>query len=63
MENGKKWYKSKTIIFNVLSGIVGTVATLQSSEGIPPHLTQIFSTIVLVGNIILRLITDKPITK
>jgi len=61
IQETKAWWKSKTIIFNVVSGLVGIATALQADKGLPPHTTEIFSTIVMVGNIILRLITDKPL--
>lgn len=59
--DSKEWYKSKTIIFNILSGLVGIAASLQMDKGVPPHTAEIFGSIVMVGNIVLRLLTDSPI--
>ena len=60
MEN-KKWYQSKTVIFNILSGVVAIATTLASDKAIPDNVTTIFSTIVMVGNVALRFCTDRPI--
>lgn len=60
MEN-KKWFRSKTIWFNILSGIVGTVMTLQSDKGVSPEAQKILGGIVLGGNLILRFFTDSSI--
>lgn len=57
----KKWWQSKTIIFNVLAGVVGIAGSLQSDKGIPPNVAQIFGTIVMIGNIALRFVTDQPL--
>ena len=59
----KSWIKSKTIWFNVLSGLVGIVATLQADKGLPPHLAEIFGTVVTLGNIGLRFMTNTGVTK
>lgn len=60
--DGKAWYKSKMILFNILSGIVGVGMALQSPEvGLNPQVVSILATVVTVGNVILRLVTNKPI--
>lgn len=55
----KKWFKSKTIIFNVVSGIV-MVANELNGKVIP---TETATALILVGNTILRLITKEPVSK
>jgi len=57
----KPWWQSKTIIFNILSGIIGIVASLQADKGIPPHVAEIFGTVVTIGNVALRFMTDTAI--
>lgn len=52
-----KIVKSKTFWFNLVSGVVLIVDALQGRV-IPPEAS---ATIVAVGNIVLRLITTKPI--
>jgi len=60
----KKWYTSKTIISNVLIGAIGVLGVLQGNElAANPKVQQGFATTVMIVNIILRLITNKPISK
>lgn len=58
--NGKPWWKSRTIRFNILMGAGLEVARLLGQEGIvtPENLALIMG----VGNILLRIVTDKPVT-
>mgnify|MGYP001580631639 FL=1 len=58
--NGKPWWKSKTIGFNVLLAAGLEVANLLGQEGkVSP---EILAQIMGVGNILLRIVTSKPIT-
>lgn len=58
--NGKPWWKSKMIAFNVFLGAGFEVASLLGQEGIisPEKLALIMG----IGNILLRIITNKPVT-
>jgi len=58
--NCKPWWKSKTIGFNVLLGAGLEIAHLLGETNIitPQNLALIMG----VGNIILRAITNKPVT-
>lgn len=58
----KAWYTSKTIWFNVLSGLIGIIGTLASDKGLPPNVTAIFTTVVAIGNIALRFISSSEVT-
>ena len=61
MESKKIW-QSKTFWFNLVSGLVGVVGVLQGNELInDPKVQAAFASVVSVGNIVLRLLTDKPI--
>ena len=60
MEN-KSWFHSKTIWFNIVSGIVTVAASFQSESGMSPQTASILASVVTVGNVILRFITEKPI--
>lgn len=61
----KPWYKSKTIIFNVIMAVAGALS--ESSEAVkqafPGGMTDRIMAITFVGNIILRAITTGGITK
>ena len=53
----KKWYKSKTVWFNIVSGAV-MAASEAARLGIDPKVAGI---VVVVGNIVLRLMTREGI--
>jgi hypothetical protein len=53
----KKWWTSKTIWFNIVSGAVVIVNEL-SGKVIPNEAAAL---VVVVGNTILRVITNQPI--
>jgi len=59
MNEGKKWYHSKTIWFNA---IVAATVAFTSAIGHPLS-EELIASIVTIGNIILRLITAEPIVK
>lgn len=56
----KKWYKSKTIIFNTVAAIV-LIGTELSGMNLPPKTLEIIGTVVAIGNVILRFNTAKQI--
>lgn len=56
----KKWYKSKTVIFNGVTAIV-TIAMAASEMNLSPKMLEVMGTIAAVGNVILRLSSTKPI--
>ena len=56
----KKWYKSKTLIFNAVTGVV-TVAMVLSEQNLSPKMLEVMGTIAAIGNIILRFKTVDPI--
>lgn len=58
MTETKPWYKSKTIIFNILMGII-TILWPYFKEYITPEQAGAF---VVIGNMILRVLTDKGLT-
>lgn len=55
----KPWYTSKTLWFNLLSGIWFFVGP---KIGIPELTPEVFTSILLIGNVILRLITNTEVT-
>lgn len=61
----KKWYKSKTIIFNVImAGLVALEAGLsQLSAIVPANWYAIIAVILPVGNAMLRIISTTGISK
>ena len=61
IEDSKKWYHSRTLWFNVLTGVVG-VSTILITEGrLSKEVASGLATFVTIGNIILRILTTKPI--
>ena len=61
MDQSKKWYQSKTIIFNVLNALAVFATSMSTDKGLSPQAIQIWATVTTLINIGLRLITDKPI--
>lgn len=61
--DGKKWYTSKTLWFNFVTGLVGAAGVLAADGSISPAVQAGFATFVTVGNMILRLLTTQPVTK
>jgi len=61
----KKWYKSKTILFNILmAGLIALEAGLsQLSALVPANWYAIIAIILPVGNAILRVISTTGIEK
>jgi len=60
--DGKKWYQSKTVWFNLLTGLVGIATTLSESPfASDPKVKAGFLTFVAIGNLVLRNITSQPI--
>ena len=57
----KKFYKSKTVIFNVVTLIVGICSQIEQLN-FSPEITKVVLLISLIGNIILRFKTTEPIT-
>ena len=55
----KPWYASKTLWFNVLGGFWFFIGP---KIGVPELTPEVFSTIIFVGNIILRFITKTEVT-
>jgi hypothetical protein len=56
--NGKKWYQSKTILFNLLIGIVTVFSQVTGIQIIP---MDAMAGVGVLGNIALRGTTTKPI--
>ena len=56
----KKWYQSKTVWFNAITALVAIAGELTNTFPASKHI-EIFTTIVTVGNILLRLITTQGI--
>lgn len=65
MAQTKKWYKSKTLWFNALSGLFLLLDQLIPAMGylLSPAVLQIYTGVVTAGNIILRYFTKEPIKK
>ena len=56
----KKWYESKTVWFNVLGLIIAAAGEL--TNAFPSgQVAKISAFVLTIGNIILRLMTTKPI--
>src|SRR3990167_7665357 len=60
--DGKKWYTSKTIIFNLVSGLVAIGASMQGQD-LPPNVEKMFASLVMIGNVILRFVTNTSVEK
>ena len=64
MNDGKKWYQSRMVWFNLLSGGVKIATELQGSGMFSDsRADMIFALVVGIGNVILRLDTKNPIQK
>lgn len=61
----KKWYKSRTLIFNaIMAGLVALEASLhQLSAVMPANWLAILAVILPVGNAMLRIISTTGIEK
>jgi hypothetical protein len=61
----KKWYRSKTILFNALMAtLIALEASLsQLSSVIPANWYGILATVLAVGNAFLRVITNSGVSK
>jgi hypothetical protein len=63
--SSKPWYKSKTIIFNIvvamLAALEGAFSMLQPL--LPMNTYAILSTILIIGNAALRVISTANLTK
>lgn len=59
----KKWYRSKTIWANALMGIAGVITAVTTDGNLDPKMVGILGTVAGFINIVLRMITDKPIEK
>ncbi len=60
--DGKKWYQSKTLWFNALSGAITVVGTFANSAlASDPKVQAGAALFITIGNAILRFMTDKPI--
>jgi len=62
----KKWYKSKTIIFNMGVAIFTGLGSLIHDASFQQMVGEFFSyilTVVTIVNVYLRTVTDKAVTK
>lgn len=61
----KPWYKSRTVAANVLTGVIASIGVIGASDVVAeyPKLTAALMLAMSVGNVWLRLITKKPVTK
>lgn len=56
----KPWYQSKTVWFNIITAALGAIGEISEVFPVSKH-PLLYTNIVAVGNIILRLITYKPV--
>ncbi len=56
----KKWYLSKTLIFNVLSFGLLVVEKISGTQYLD---SATAATVIALGNFVLRFFTTKPVTK
>lgn len=62
MENAKPWYLSKTLWFNLISGLISILIAVQGSNvGLPESFAGYIGIAVAIMNILLRLITSQQI--
>lgn len=62
MDQGKKWWESKTLWFNAISGAVGVVTAFSNSAlASDPRVQAGAALFVTIGNGVLRFLTEKPI--
>ena len=57
----KPWYGSKTLWINALTGIAGVLVALNTDKGLDPKIVGYAATGLGLVNMVLRLMTDKPI--
>lgn len=57
----KPWYLSKTLWFNVLTALVAIAGSLTNAFTFTGNVAAIFTGILTVGNVILRLLTTTAI--
>ena len=64
MEDTKKWWSSKTLWFNAITGGLTIAGALQSSAlASDPKVQAAVALFITVGNAILRVITTQPVSK
>lgn len=56
----KKWFKSKTVIFNVVTLVVA-IAMALSEMDLSPKFMEIVGMVIAIGNIFLRFLVNKPL--
>lgn len=62
MDETKVWWKSKTLWVNTLTGVAGVLMALSADKGIDPKTVGYAATALGGINVVLRLLTDKPIS-
>lgn len=67
MNNGKKWFESKTFAFNILALIVAVAGPVLAGYGytgeVPTQWAVFIPAAITLINMILRAITKQPIVK
>lgn len=62
--DGKKWYTSKTIWWNIFSGVsTAVVAVVDSKLITDPRVLGTLALVNTIVNVVLRSITSEPVTK
>lgn len=59
----KPFWQSKTLWFNVITAVIAIAGSLTSAFTFTGKTAAIFTGILTVGNVILRLITNATLTK
>ena len=62
-EDTKKWWQSRTLIVNALTGIAGILTALTMDKGLDPQVIGYLATGLAIVNMILRTVTYRPIGK
>ena len=62
MNDDKKWYKSKTVWFNIVSGGIAIATALQNSAlASDPKVQAGVALFITLGNVALRFVTEEAI--
>ena len=57
----KPWYRSKTIWLNVVTVLIVSLTAISREMGLTATQLEIIAVIVAVLNILLRVLTDRPL--
>ncbi len=61
MLSGKRWWQSKTLWFEVVTGVAGVTAVLTTEGLIAPGALAVVVVVDRVAQAVLRFMTDRPL--